>query len=230
MSEPKKPTYPVNLCLDTMPVLVVGGGKVALRKVRRLLEAGARVTLVAPEVEPELAELAGGWQIEWRQRPYQSGEASEYRLVFSATGNRRIDWQVSYDAATVGTFVNVADEPSLSTFFLPAVVRRGSLGVAVATDGAAPFAARRLRQGLDRQFGEGFAAWIEGAGAFRNAVRAAVSDLRVREELFDRFCRETLPGADDTAQTTEPIDLPEAAWREWIAAVAPDGSEDRAEE
>jgi len=210
MSSSHPPTYPVNLRLDTMPVLVVGGGKVALRKVRGLIEAGAAVTVIAPQVEPELKELAAEGRITLFQRGYASGEGTQYRVVFSATGVSQVDWQVSYEAASVGTFVNVADVPERCTFFLPAVVRRGALNLSVTTDGKAPFLARRLRRRLQGQFGEGYGPWLECAGDFRQAVLAEVDDPDRREELFERFFAETLPGSG------EPVLPDEGTWRSWI--------------
>jgi len=217
----KPVTYPVNLCLDKLPVLVIGGGKVALRKVRGLLDSGAIVTVVAPEVVPELTEMAGQGSIELFRRPYETGEATEYRLVISATGNDRVDWQVSYDAALASVFVNVADVPKRCNFFLPAVVRRGNLQISINTGGAAPFASRRLRERLDRWFGEEFTGWIESAGAFRQAVLGSGADDATREALFDRFFAETLPALESEINPLPaPVIPPEATWQSWIAEAA----------
>ncbi|MFH1842183.1 MAG: bifunctional precorrin-2 dehydrogenase/sirohydrochlorin ferrochelatase [bacterium] len=215
MSSTKPPTYPVNLCLDTTPVLVVGAGEVALRKVRGLLAAGARVTVVAPEVHPELVALARDKQIELQRRPYPTGLAMEYRLVFAATGDEKVDWLVSYDAATVGIFVNVADVPEQCSFYLPAVVRRGHLQLAVSSDGGAPFAARRLRKRLEAQFGESYRQWLDSAAVFRAAVLESGLSPEQQEQLFDRFFNETLPPAPESGQPTV---LDETTWRGWIQA------------
>jgi len=215
MSFTKPPTYPVNLCLDTTPVLVVGAGEVALRKVRGLLAAGARVTVVAPEVHPELIELAKDKKIELQRRQYPTGLAMEYRLAFAATGDEKVDWLVSYDAATVGIFVNVADVPERCSFFLPAVVRRGHLQLAISSDGGAPFAARRLRQRLEEQFGEPYRDWLDSAAAFRTALLASGLPQDQQDQLFDRFFSETLPPAPDSKQPTV---LDETVWSGWIAA------------
>jgi precorrin-2 dehydrogenase/sirohydrochlorin ferrochelatase len=213
-------TYPVNLCLENMPVLVVGGGKVALRKVKGLLRAGAIVTVVAPEVESALVEMAGDGRLELFRRKYETGEATAYRLVFSATGDERVDWQVSYDAALGNVFVNVADVPERCTFYLPAVVRRGRLQVSINSDGSAPFASRRLRERLEELIGEEFTSWLDAAGAFRQAVLEGVADPARREELFDRYFAETWPvlGKDTPPQTPA-----ESVWRGWIAAATKDG-------
>lgn len=222
MDEAKPPTYPVNLVLDRLPVLVVGAGRVALRKVKGLLTAGAAVTVVAPEAEPELVELAKTGEIELFKRPYESGEATGYRLVFVATGDERVDWQVTYDAATVSVFTNVADVPERCGFYLPAVVRRGSLQVTVNTDGSAPFASRRLRERLEAIIGEEFAAWMVVAGEFRAAVLASAADGESREALFDQFFAETWPA--DKSPVVPPQIPDEITWRAWIAAAVEDHS------
>jgi precorrin-2 dehydrogenase/sirohydrochlorin ferrochelatase len=212
----------VNLVLDRLPVLVVGAGKVALRKVRGLLAAGAEVSVVAPKVEPEFDELRKEGQIELFKRPYESGEATGYRLVFSATGDERVDWQVSYDAATASVFTNVADVPDRCNFYLPAVVKRGNLQIGINTDGVAPFVARRLRERLENIFGEEFTSWLTSAGAFREAVLSGVADPHTREALFDRFFNETWPTSD--APVTQPATPAETTWRDWIAEATGDAT------
>jgi len=214
VESPKPPTYPVNLVLDRLPVLVVGAGKVALRKVRGLLAAGAEISVVAPEVEPEFEELRKEGHIELFKRPYESGEATGYRLVFSATGDERIDWQVSYDAATASVFTNVADVPDRCNFYLPAVVKRGNLQIGINTDGVAPFVARRLRERLENIFSEEFTSWLACAGTFREAVLSGVADPHTREALFDKYFSETWLASD--APVEQPVTPEEATWRGWI--------------
>lgn len=226
MDAAKPVTYPVNLCLDKMPVLVVGGGRVALRKVKGLLRVGAMVTVVAPEVDVELVEMARTGLIELFRRKYETGEATAYRLVISATDDQRVDWQVSYDAALGNVFVNVADVPERCTFYLPAVLRRGKLQISINSDGSAPFASRRLRQRLEELIGEEFTGWMEAAGAFRQAVQGGVVDRGRREELFDRFFAETWP---PFGPNTPPRAPAESVWHAWIAEVT-DGDSRQEEE
>ena len=190
-------------------MLVVGAGAVARRKVERLVAAGADVTVVAPEVAPSLRELHAAGRIMLKQRAYSRGEAAAYRLVIAATGVREVEQQVARDANQAGVFVNVADVPELCSFYLPALVRRGRLQISVATEGAAPFAARRLRERLQAQYGPGWEQWLETAAAFRAAVLESVADLDRRERLFDRFMRVSLPDDD-------PVHLEERVWRSWL--------------
>ncbi|MBI4704554.1 MAG: uroporphyrinogen-III C-methyltransferase [Deltaproteobacteria bacterium] len=167
--------------------LVVGGGGVALRKVEGLLAEGAVVTVVAPEPMAALEELAGSGQILLERRPYRPGEAAGFALVFAATDERETNRQASHDARARGIWVNVADDPDLCSFQLPARVRRGALQLIVASAGKAPFAARRLRQLLERRFGPEWAEWIEAAARFRRAVRRLGLPPAERESLYDGF-------------------------------------------
>lgn len=136
--------YPVALSLDGQRCLVVGGGRVAARKVCGLRACGAAVTVVAPEVVPELAQ-ARDPGVTIHRRPYRAGEAARYRLVFTATGDRRVDGAVAADAAGAGIWVNSADDIDNCSFILPAVHRDGPVTVAVSTSGTSPALAGWLR-------------------------------------------------------------------------------------
>jgi precorrin-2 dehydrogenase len=133
--------YPVFLDLAGVEVLVVGGGAVALRKATGLAEAGANVTVVAPEVGSGFERVAATIE----RRPYHDGEAGRYGLVVTATDDPSVNARVSRDAREAKVWVNSADDPANCTFILPAVARRGLVTVAVSTGGASPALARRLR-------------------------------------------------------------------------------------
>ena len=130
--------YPVVLTLSGRRCLVVGGGPVAARRARGLLEAGAMVTVVAPDVVPALERLADGGPLEVVRRPYRSGEAARYHLVLTATGVPEVDRSVVADAESAGVLVNTAGGDAPGTVQLPAVHREGPVTVAVSTGGHQP--------------------------------------------------------------------------------------------
>lgn len=144
-------SYPVNLVLSGARCLVVGGGKVARRKVEGLLTCGADVTVVAPEVDAALAAQP----VTVERRVYVAGEAATgaYRLVMTATDDRTVNQAVYDDAVAAGIWVNSADDPDRCTFTLPAVVRRGPLLITVSTGGHSPAISSWLRGRLEAEFG-----------------------------------------------------------------------------
>lgn len=157
------PIYPIGLVVKGRRCLVVGGGRVAARKIGGLLACGAAVTVVAPEVHVATAELAASGVIatidesplEVHIRPYAPGEAAGYLLVIAATGDVAVDDAVYRDAQAAGVWVNVADDPSRCTFILPAVARDGTVSVAVSTAGASPALAGWLRDRVVEALGPG---------------------------------------------------------------------------
>lgn len=143
---PAQQVYPIFLTnLGGAPVVVIGGGQVAARKVAGLLAAQAAVTVISPTLAPDLALLAAGAQIGWFERPYAAGDLDGARLVFAATNVRAVNAQVADDAAQRGILCNVADAPGEGTFHLPAVHRQAEVVIAVGTSGTAPGRARQLR-------------------------------------------------------------------------------------
>jgi precorrin-2 dehydrogenase/sirohydrochlorin ferrochelatase len=160
-------TYPVNLVLEGRPVLVVGGGRVATGKVRRLVDAGADVTVVAPEVADDIVR----WGVRVERRPYERGEVATYRLVVTATGTE-VDEQVFVDAEAAGVWVNAADDPAHCSFTLPAVARQGSIQVAVSTGGASPAMASWLRSKLEAELDEAYGTLLQLLHDEREALRS----------------------------------------------------------
>lgn len=148
------PLFPVGLVLDGRRCLVVGGGMTAARKVVGLLDCGARVTVVAPQVTDALVSLEG---IEVWLRPFCPGDVDGFRLVISATGDPRVNQAVFDAAEAAGVWVNSADDVQRCSFTLPAVLRHGPVTVAVATGGASPALAgwllRRLAQTVGPEVG-----------------------------------------------------------------------------
>ena len=146
--------YPVFLNLGGRRAVVVGGGKVAERKVRKLLDAGARVHVISPEFSPGLKKLLGQRKITVTRRSYRAGDIrSRARegsavLVFAATSDPVAQRTIQRDAAAVGGLVNVADDPARCDFIVPASVTRGNLHVAISTSGTDPALAKWLRQRL----------------------------------------------------------------------------------
>jgi len=156
------PQYPVNLTVEGRPCLVVGGGAVARRKVEGLLAAGAEVTVIAPEVDPDLVALP----VAVERRPYRAGDASRFRLVIAAT-------DVAADAEAAGVWVNAADDLARSSFTLPSVARRGPIVVAVSTGGQSPALAAWLRRRIEADLGGEYEVLLRLLSEARDTIKAA---------------------------------------------------------
>ena len=144
-SSPVDDGYPIVVRLDGRRVLVVGGGQIALRKASGLVQAGAAVTVVAPEVVEAFDVLDG---VEVIRRRYQSGDLEGMWLVVAATDEPGVQQQIFDEGERAGVFVNAVDDPDRCSFILPAVVRRGPVIVAVSTQGRSPALAAQLRDRL----------------------------------------------------------------------------------
>jgi precorrin-2 dehydrogenase / sirohydrochlorin ferrochelatase len=164
-----EPLFPVNLRLAGKPCLVVGGGHVAVHKVQALLEAGARVRVVAPDVDPAIEALPG---ITIERRPYRRGEVASERFVITATGDPAVDGAVFDDGEASGVWVNAADDPEHCSCTLPARIRRGPLLVTVSTGGHSPAVASWLRGQLDEQVGPEYEALLGVVGEVRVELRS----------------------------------------------------------
>ncbi len=176
--------YPVFLNVAGRHCLVVGGGKVASRKVEALLRHGAAVRVVSPRVAPELARMAAAGRVELHRREYRPGDAAGAFLVFAATGDAEVNRRIREEAVRCGALVNAVDDPEHSDFVLPAVVERGDLTIAVATAGKSPALARRLRERLEREFGDEYALWLDILAEARRLARERLPDPDARAEFL----------------------------------------------
>jgi siroheme synthase-like protein len=184
--------YLACLSLAKRDVLVAGGGAVALRKVAGLLRSGARVTVVAPEVCRGLVQLRTKLTI--RRRAYRARDLRDRWLVIAATGDREVNRRISDDAARARVFCNVADQPALCTFQVPAVVRRGRLQIGISTSGASPALARDIRRRLEKEYGRRYAELLEALHGLRRHFRRKYPDDRARRrKLLESFLESAAP-------------------------------------
>ncbi|MFZ5450840.1 MAG: precorrin-2 dehydrogenase/sirohydrochlorin ferrochelatase family protein [Thermodesulfobacteriota bacterium] len=166
-------TYPLFALIADRPCLVVGGGAVGERKVQDLLAAGARVTVVSPELTPGLAALAAQGEIRYLADDFQEEQVKGMALVIGATDDMEVNAKVSAAAQALGVMVNIVDQPHLCTFIVPAQVRRGDLTLAISTGGASPALARKLREELEGHFGPEYGPYLALLQAVRTRLLAA---------------------------------------------------------
>lgn len=161
-------SYPLFLNVRDLPCLVVGGGRVGFRKARGLLEAGALVTVVDPE--PLEALTVPGEGLTLKRREFCTADLEGMRLVFAATHSKDVNAAVAEGARLRGIFCNVADDPSASDFFLPALVKRGDLVLAISTGGRSPAFARRLRMDLEASLDDAYLPFLDLMGRVREIL------------------------------------------------------------
>jgi precorrin-2 dehydrogenase/sirohydrochlorin ferrochelatase len=171
---------PVFLKLDGEPCLVIGGGQGAERRVRALLEAEARVTVVSPQLTPGLTAMSDEGAINHIRRRYQPGDVGDAVLVYVAVNDRELGAGVAAEARRRTIQVNVTDAPELCSFIAPSVMRRGGLQIAVSTSGASPALARTIREKLEARFGPEYNLALEILRAARRLLRECDPDPRSR--------------------------------------------------
>ncbi len=173
--------------------MVVGGGPVAERKVKVLLEAGARVKVIAPELTPKLSEWAAQGRIEALQRPFKPGDLEGAWLAFAATNHREIQKAVAQEALKKHIFCNVVDDPEDSSFIVPSVIRRGRLQLALSTSGASPAVARRLREQLEDIFGPEYEEFMELMARWRKEILQKGLPPEKRRRIFEHLALSPIP-------------------------------------
>ena len=140
--------YPVYLNLKGRHCVIFGGGRVAEGKISRLREAGARITVISPQVTSEIRAAAQEGQLQWCDREYQDGDMEQAFLAIAATNVRSVNRQIFQEAERHNVLLNVVDDAPLCTFIAPSIVERGPVTLAISTAGASPALARKLRESL----------------------------------------------------------------------------------
>ncbi|CAJ1760247.1 siroheme synthase CysG [Aeromonas veronii] len=185
---------PIFCRLDNKPVLLVGGGEVAERKARLLLDAGAQLTVVAPELDPELAELAANGSIEWLAGEFASEQLAGKWLVVAATDRREVNALVYQSANRARIFANVVDDPKRSSFIMPSIIDRSPLMVAISSGGKAPVLARLLREKLEALLPQHLGVVAAFAGSLRDRVKARFASMGERRRFWERLLGADLLG------------------------------------
>lgn len=163
--------YPVFLDIAGRPAVVIGGGHIALQKVQGLLEAGADVTVVSPELLPELQKLAATGRVSHVPRAYEPGDLQGFALAFVATDDRSVNAEVTKEARERRVLVNAVDDPPNCDFIMPSIVRKGDLVVAISTSGGSPAMARKFREQVEEFFSEEDAELLALASEVRKEFR-----------------------------------------------------------
>lgn len=163
--------FPIFLDLQDRRCLVIGGGVVGERKAEALLQAGAEVTIISPQLTDRLSVWAEEHKIVHIGRKYRSGDLVGFALIFVATDDSTISEVVQKEGRARGIWVNAADDPTHCDFILPSILRRGELVIAVATGGLSPALSRSIREELEQYLTEDYGVLLQIVAEVRETLK-----------------------------------------------------------
>ena len=185
---PGKVFYPMFVDVEGRRALVVGGGPVATEKVEKLVDHGAAVRLVSPQITPELQRMVDDGRIhEFDRRPYLPTDLEGCFLVIAATNLDAVNRMVWQDAEAMNLLCNVVDVPPMCNFIVPSIVRRGELALAVSTGGASPVVAKHIRRQLEADYGKEWEALVDLLREARDELKVRYLDMPSRRDAVERL-------------------------------------------
>ena len=176
--------YPAFLDLEEKKCIVIGGGRVALRKIKLLRDCGAKVTVISPRFHAGVTRLAKAGAVRVVKRSFKSGDVRDAVLVISATDDEKTNEKVAGEAKRRGILVNVVDDPEHSDFIVPSFLRRRGLTIAVSTSGMSPALARKIRTKLERDFGQEYGMLVSLVEEVRSELKG--KKMRASSEVWQK--------------------------------------------
>jgi precorrin-2 dehydrogenase/sirohydrochlorin ferrochelatase len=182
--KPPPKVFPMFLKLEGRRCLVVGAGTIAEGKIGGLIATDAAIRVIAPEATAQVQTWAGEGKIDWERRKFLTSDLQGVFLVVAATSSTLVHEEIFAEAKKLGVLCNVVDVPHLCDFFYPAIVRRGSLQIAISTAGESPALSQRLRKELEQQFGPEYEAWVTAIGEARSELATRNLSAEDRKEIL----------------------------------------------
>lgn len=181
--------FPILIDLKQFPVLVIGGGNIAHRKINNLLSFNADITVLSPEINTDIKLLITGNKIKFINREYRENDVENFKLVFCATNNKTVDKLIQKDCKKLGILLNVADVPNLCNFIMPATIQRGALTVSIGSQGKAPFYVRETKKRLNDLLSPYTSDIVNIANAYRDKMieTKIYYNVKARENLINAF-------------------------------------------
>ena len=176
--------YPINIRLEGVPCLVIGGGHVALRKIKKLLLAHAKVTVLAPVIEESISLLWKGNQLQWRKKWYEEGDCIGYRMVVTACGNSSVAEAVGKESEKEHFLYNASDFPHLGNCYLPASFTKGGIHISVSTEGRSPAMAKYVKKWLSEVIPDELGEWLDRVSQIRVELKEQMGNSQMRETFW----------------------------------------------
>lgn len=197
--------YPINVSLEGKRCLIVGGGKVAERKAESLLFYNPVLCLVSPQVEGRIEQWANEGLLEWIPRTFEENDLNGVLIVFIATNDNQVNQSIAAACREKGILVNAVDDPPNCDFYVPSVLRRNALTVAVSTEGNSPLYAARLRRELEAIITEDHGKYVDILGQLRQEIKNSSLDMEQRKQILDNLVNSDIleliqAGLDDEAE------------------------------
>ncbi|WP_025717705.1 precorrin-2 dehydrogenase/sirohydrochlorin ferrochelatase family protein [Paenibacillus sp. 1-18] len=205
---------PISLNCKNKICCVVGGGSIAERKVKGLIESGACITVISPNITPDLQVLANHKQLHWVNRVYREGDLQGAFLVYATANQREVNNAVAQEARQRGILVNVADRLEETDFITPGILRRGRLTISVSTAGAGPAVTADITSALEPLFGSEYEPYLDFMYEMRQIIKRTVSSPRQRAKLLRRLANS---GILDQIRRHEFVAWTEKEMDLWIA-------------
>ncbi|MEW6097504.1 MAG: bifunctional precorrin-2 dehydrogenase/sirohydrochlorin ferrochelatase [bacterium] len=185
--------YPICLDLKDKKCVVVGGGEIALRKVKSLVEAQAKVVVISPEIISSFKELLKKNKITYLKQEYKSKHIkNDTFLVIVATDDKQLNAKIANDAGKLNLLINVVDAPSLGNFILPATFHRGKLIISVSTSGQSPALAKKIKEDLLNIYGVEYEILVDLLGNLRTKVHAKYKNKEDRKVFWEKLVNSDL--------------------------------------
>ncbi|MDP6624903.1 MAG: bifunctional precorrin-2 dehydrogenase/sirohydrochlorin ferrochelatase [Nitrospinota bacterium] len=176
--------YPVLLDLKGKRCVVIGGGKVAQRKVTSLVKANAKVTVVSPDLTKSLRQMAERKKIHYINDCFKKKYVKEAFLIIGAANNPEVNHHVFEATSKVNKLVNIVDSPDKCNYIVPSVIKRGDLLISVSTGGKSPALAKKIRKELEKQFGKAYGDFLLLMEELRHKVFTQFQDTKYRNKIF----------------------------------------------
>jgi precorrin-2 dehydrogenase/sirohydrochlorin ferrochelatase len=173
--------YPAFINLNGKNCVVVGGGKVAERKILSLIRCGAKVKVISPVITDTLEKYKSKKQIKHIKRKYRKGDLKNAFLVIAATSDKEINKRVSDEATCL---INAVDMPEMANFIVPSVINRGMMTIAISTSGASPAMAKAVRKEIEMLYNKDFGKFLAFLKKLRAKSMKEISDKKTRERFF----------------------------------------------